>query len=325
MKTLYWAWLHLLVVLVFSLFLDFLLVVYVPEYASAYRVVRSEAAALAWLSFLMPLLFTAYIRPYRWFWALWVAPFWTVPLYFSTLGGVLPVGQIEYWLSVELIPIWSAPAEGRTGRLPVVLAAAVALSLTIVLLLFKIRQLYWAGRRGHPKAVQEAGYTGRYTIIGICCLVAFAILACGPGILELLKARIFVGPPLAGSAGLPPESGLEILPEWFALFGYAILRSVPDKLGALAVLFLAFAAPLALPWLDKGPLRPVWRRSLYAPFVVLFLTSILGLFYLGATLYDERSLLFVRLVAAYYFLHILVVVPIVSRFEAMRASRTGSS
>ena len=60
-----------------------------------------------------------------------------------------------------------------------------------------------------------------------------------------------------------PLVTLHIVPEWYFLPFYAILRAVPDKLLGVVAMFAAIAVLFILPWLDRSPVRSGQFRPLF--------------------------------------------------------------
>ena len=106
-----------------------------------------------------------------------------------------------------------------------------------------------------------------------------------------------------------------IVPEWYLLPFYAILRSVPDKLGGVILLFASIFILLALPWLDKSKVRSAIFRPIYKQFFWILVIDVLVLGYMGAMPAEGLYLLIARIGTAYYFLHFLVILPVLSSFE----------
>ena len=106
-----------------------------------------------------------------------------------------------------------------------------------------------------------------------------------------------------------------IVPEWYFLPFYAILRSVPGKgLGAFALLMsvvlLAF-----LPWLDTSPVRSANYRPLYRAAFWVFVTDVVLLGYLGSRPPVSATVWLGQFCTAYYFIHLLVVLPLLGFIE----------
>ena len=101
-----------------------------------------------------------------------------------------------------------------------------------------------------------------------------------------------------------------IVPEWYLLPFYAILRSVPDKLLGVIAMFGALFILVILPWLDTSKTRSAIFRPLYKQFYWFLVADVLILGYVGAMPAEGIYLLVARVATAYYFLHFLVILPI---------------
>ena len=118
-----------------------------------------------------------------------------------------------------------------------------------------------------------------------------------------------------------------IVPEWYYLPLYAILRSVPDKLIGVILMFTAILVWALLPWLDTSRVRsnnfrPIMRQFFWILMVVIFLLG-----YLGAQTADDSNLVFFgvelpigklllsQLLTIYYFLHFFLITPVVGLME----------
>ncbi|MBC7906064.1 MAG: cytochrome b N-terminal domain-containing protein, partial [Rhodospirillaceae bacterium] len=110
-----------------------------------------------------------------------------------------------------------------------------------------------------------------------------------------------------------------IVPEWYYLPFYAILRSIPDKLGGVIAMFSAILILFALPWLDTSKVRSAKFRPLYKQFFWLFLADCLLLGYIGGKPAEGAYLIIGQLATAYYFFHFLVLMPLLGKFEKPKA------
>jgi ubiquinol-cytochrome c reductase cytochrome b/c1 subunit len=106
-----------------------------------------------------------------------------------------------------------------------------------------------------------------------------------------------------------------IVPEWYFLPFYAILRAIPSKLGGVIAMFSAIIILCFIPWLDTSRVRSTKYRPLYKPFFWLFMFSVLALGYLGGKPAEGSYIAWAQLFTAYYFLHFLVVMPVVGLIE----------
>ena len=113
----------------------------------------------------------------------------------------------------------------------------------------------------------------------------------------------------------PMVTPAHIVPEWYFLPFYAILRSVPDKLGGVVLMFGSILLLFALPWLDFSRVRSARFRPIYKQVFWLFIASVVVLGWIGAKPPEGMYLLIGRIATAYYFLHLLVILPLISLFE----------
>ena len=113
----------------------------------------------------------------------------------------------------------------------------------------------------------------------------------------------------------PLVTPAHIVPEWYLLPFYAILRSVPDKLGGVVLMFGAIFILLALPWLDTSKVRSAVFRPIYKQFFWLLVLDVLVLGYMGAMPAEGIYLLVSRVATAYYFIHFIIVMPLLGYME----------
>ena len=106
-----------------------------------------------------------------------------------------------------------------------------------------------------------------------------------------------------------------IVPEWYLLPFYAILRSVPDKLGGVLLMFGSLFVLVILPWLDTSKVRSAIFRPMYRQFFWIFVIDALALGYLGAMPAEGVYLFLARISTAYYFLHFIVILPALGFLE----------
>jgi ubiquinol-cytochrome c reductase cytochrome b subunit len=109
-----------------------------------------------------------------------------------------------------------------------------------------------------------------------------------------------------------------IVPEWYFLPFYAILRAIPSKLGGVTAMVSAIVILVFVPWLDTSRVRSAKYRPLYKWFFWLLVISCLGLGYLGAKPPEGAYVTWARVFTTYYFVHFLVVMPIVGILETPR-------
>ncbi|CAN7383776.1 cytochrome b [Brevundimonas sp. LjRoot202] len=133
----------------------------------------------------------------------------------------------------------------------------------------------------------------------------------------------------------PLQTPAHIVPEWYMLPFYAILRAIPDKFGGVVAMFGSIGVLFILPWLDTSKVRSMRYRPAMRTFFVIFVLVGMGLGWCGAQLPDapvvpgmpsfvlfdgavNSYLWLTRLLTAYYFLFFLVLMPIVGLRETPR-------
>jgi ubiquinol-cytochrome c reductase cytochrome b/c1 subunit len=106
-----------------------------------------------------------------------------------------------------------------------------------------------------------------------------------------------------------------IVPEWYFLPFYAILRAIPSKLGGVIAMFAAVAILAFVPWLDTSRVRSSKYRPIYRWFFVLFCITCLALGYLGSRPAEGSFVTWSRIFTFLYFAHFLLVMPLVGLIE----------
>ena len=113
----------------------------------------------------------------------------------------------------------------------------------------------------------------------------------------------------------PLVTPAHIVPEWYLLPFYAILRSVPDKLLGVIAMFAAIFVLVILPWLDTSKVRSALFRPIYKQLYWFLVADVLILGYMGAMPAEGIYLLIARVATAYYFAHFLIILPILGKKE----------
>jgi quinol-cytochrome oxidoreductase complex cytochrome b subunit len=83
-------------------------------------------------------------------------------------------------------------------------------------------------------------------------------------------------------AANPLATPAHIVPEWYLLPYYAILRAIPDKLSGVIAMALAIGCIFALPWLDRSRVRSMRYRPQARIYFAFFIVACLILGYCGA-------------------------------------------
>jgi len=247
------------------------------------------------------------------------------------MGYVLPWGQMSYWAATVITNLFSAiPLVGDTivtwlwggyavGNptlqrffslhylLPFVIAGVVVLH---------VWALHVAGQN-NPAGVEPQSdkdtvpFTPYATVKDAFFVALFAIL---------YAWFVFYIPNSLGHPDnyIPANPGVtppHIVPEWYYLPFYAILRSIPNKLLGVVALFSSILILAFLPWLDtsrvkSGNYRPMFRICFW-----VFIVVCIGLGYLGSKPPEGIYVITSRLFTFLYFAYFLIALPILGLIE----------
>ena len=136
---------------------------------------------------------------------------------------------------------------------------------------------------------------------------------------------VFYTPNYLGHADnyIPANPGVtpsHIVPEWYYLPFYAILRAIPNKLGGVLAMFGAIVILAFLPWLDTAKTRSARYRPLFKQFFWIFAVVCLVLGWLGSKPAEGAYVIVARILTIYYFAHFIIILPLLSRIETPRAT-----
>jgi ubiquinol-cytochrome c reductase cytochrome b subunit len=113
----------------------------------------------------------------------------------------------------------------------------------------------------------------------------------------------------------PMQTPPAIVPEWYLLPFYAILRSIPNKLLGVIAMFSAILCLLVMPYVDFGRTRGLQFRPLSKIAFYIFVANFLILMVLGAKHVESPFIELGQICTAIYFAHFIVIFPIVSLIE----------
>ncbi len=261
------------------------------------------------------------------------------------MGYVLPWGQMSFWGATVITNLFSAiPLVGDSivtwlwggftvGNptlnrfyslhylLPFVIVAVVVLHL-------------WALHRfgsNNPLGIDTKGpqdsipFHPYYTVKDMFGLAVFLIFYAG----VVGFAPNMFGEPDNYIPANPFSTPEHIVPEWYLLPYYAILRATPDnfigswmgftlipaKLAGVILMFGSIFVLFLLPWLDRSPVRSARFRPLYKWFFWVLLADSILLGYCGGKPPEGIYVVLARLGTAWYFAHFLLLLPLLSLFE----------
>ena len=113
----------------------------------------------------------------------------------------------------------------------------------------------------------------------------------------------------------PLVTPAHIVPEWYFLPFYAILRAVPDKLGGVIAMFGSIIILFLLPWLDKAKTKSGYYRPIFKWVYMAFIINAFALGYLGAQPAEGIYVIASRLCTLFYFSYFLLFLPLLNKYE----------
>lgn len=113
----------------------------------------------------------------------------------------------------------------------------------------------------------------------------------------------------------PMQTPPAIVPEWYLLPFYAILRSIPSKLLGVMAMFFAILTLLLLPFVDLSKLKGIQFKPFNKFVFFFFISNFLILMELGAKHVENPFIEFGQKSTLVYFLYFLVIIPIISILE----------
>ncbi|KAA0680564.1 cytochrome b [Azospirillum brasilense] len=247
------------------------------------------------------------------------------------MGYVLPWGQMSFWGATVITNLFSAfPLVGDPivtwlwGGFSVdnpTLNRFFALHFLLPFVLLGLVVLHTAALHvsgsNNPLGIDAKGpqdtvpFNPYVTVKDGFAVVVFLIFYAG----FVFFAPNYLGHPDNYIPANPLVTPAHIVPEWYFLPFYAILRAIPDKLGGVLAMFGAIAVLAALPWLDTSKVRSCKFRPIYRQFFWILAIDALVLGYAGAMPAEGVWLLVARIGTAYYFFHFLILLPLLGKLE----------
>ena len=314
---------------------------------SLHAVGASMFFAALYIHIFRGLFFGSYKAPREILWILGVIIF-LLAMATAFMGYVLPWGQMSFWAAAVITNIFAAiPVIGdpilqllRGGfavdnptlnrfftlhyLLPFIIAAVVALHVWALHVPGNNNPIGVEVKSERDTVPFHPFYTMKdfFAVVVFCIPFAwFAFFA--PDILghpdNYIQANPLVTPP-------------HIVPEWYFLPFYAILRAIDfnilfidSKLGGVIFFGGSILILFFLPWLDTSKVRSGNFRPMFKWFYWLFVINFIGLTYLGAAPAEGIYVVLAKICTAYYFIHFLVILPVLGRIETPRPLPTSIS
>lgn len=236
------------------------------------------------------------------------------------IGYVLPWGQISFWgatvitnllsavpyLGIDLVQwVWGGFAVDNATLTRFFtfhfILPFIVLAITIIHLLF-LHQTGSNNPIGLNSNIDKIPFHPYFTFKDI---VGFII------IIFLLISLVLINPNLLGDPdnfipANPLVTPAHIQPEWYFLFAYAILRSIPNKLGGVIALILSIAILMILPFYNLRKFRGIQFYPINQILFWIILVTVILLTWIGARPVEEPYVLLGQILTVIYFLYYLI-------------------
>jgi len=289
--------------------------------------------ALVYIHLFRGLYYGSYKQPRELLWILGVIIL-ILMIMTAFMGYVLPWGQMSYWAATVITNLFSAiPLVGQgivtflwggftVGNptlnrfyalhylLPFVIVAVVMLHL-IALHRFGSNNPLGIDMKGPQDTLPFHPY---FTIKDLFGLAVFLLV---------YSFFVFYAPNfLASSDNYIPANPMQtpnhIVPEWYLLPYYAILRSVPNKLLGVILAFGSIFLLFVVPWLDTSPVRSARFRPIYKWVFWLLVIDVIALGWVGANPPEGLVVTVGQIATLYYFVHFVILFPLLGKLERPR-------
>jgi len=276
------------------------------------------------------LYYGSYMSPREHLWASGVLLF-VLMMATAFIGYVLPWGQMSFWGATVITNLFSAiPVVGesivqwlwggfsvdnatlnRFFSLHYLLPFAIAgLALVHLILLHQNGSTNPLGIESNVDKISFYPYFYVKDLLGFVVLMA------------IFTFFVYFQPNTLGHPdnyipANPMVTPAHIVPEWYFLPFYAVLRSIPDKLGGVAAMGGAIVMLLLMPWLNTSEVRSSTFRPIYRKIFWFVLADFLILGWIGQNEVETPYVEVGQLATVIYFAFFLVVVPGLGKLESM--------
>ena len=253
---------------------------------------------------------------------------------------VLPYGQMSLWGATVITNLLSAiPWIGQDvvefvwGGFSVnnaTLNRFFALHFVLPFVLAALAVMHMIAIHDIAGSGNPLGVSGNYDRIPFAPYYIFKDLITIFLFIILLSVFVFFMPNLLGDSenyimANPMQTPPAIVPEWYLLPFYAILRSIPNKLLGVIAMFSAILILLILPITDLNKFRGIQFRPLSKIAFYIFVSNFLILMQLGAKHVESPFIELGQISTVLYFSYFLIIVPSVSFFENILVYSTSNN
>ena len=246
------------------------------------------------------------------------------------LGYVLPYGQMSLWGATVITNLMSAiPWVGQDivefiwGGFSVnnaTLNRFFALHFVLPFVLAALALMHLIALHDSAGSGNPLGVSGNYDRLPFAPYFIFKDLITIFLFIVVLSVFVFFMSNVLGDSenyvmANPMQTPPAIVPEWYLLPFYAILRSIPNKLLGVIAMFSAILIIMIMPFTDLGRSRGLQFRPLSKIFFYVFVANFLILMQLGAKHVESPFIEFGQISTVLYFSHFLIIVPVVSLLE----------
>ena len=246
------------------------------------------------------------------------------------LGYVLPYGQMSLWGATVITNLMSAiPWVGQDivefiwGGFSVnnaTLTRFFSLHFVLPFILAALVLMHLIALHASAGSSNPLGVSGNYDRLPFAPYFIFKDLITIFIFIIVLSIFVFFMPNILGDSenyvmANPMQTPPAIVPEWYLLPFYAILRSIPNKLLGVIAMFSAILILLIMPFTDLNKFSGIQFRPLSKIAFFIFVANFLVLMQLGAKHVESPFIEFGQVSTVLYFSYFLLVVPVISFIE----------
>lgn len=254
------------------------------------------------------------------------------------MGYVLPWGQMSFWAATVITNLFSAiPLVGEgivtwlwggfavdNPTLNRFFSLHYLLPFVIVAMVFLHLVALHTHGSNNPLGIDltrkdKIPFHPYYTVKDLFGIAVFLLVYLG----FVFFAPDFLGHPDNYIPANPLVTPAHIVPEWYFLPFYAILRAItfdifwiiPAKLGGVIAMVASIVVLFFLPWLDTSKVRSARFRPIYRIFFWILVVDCLVLGYVGANPPEGWLVTLGQIATFWYFAHFLIILPILGKLE----------